>query len=146
MDEKSTMLENDFIQECKTEQNIIRSVETFLHQGVCINASDSMGLTALHMAAINGNLLLVMFLIEKGANPLAEDMDGSIPLHGATQYCYKYSNMQVIKFLSEQSPSSIMKKNNYDELPCDWIPMHKLMSKTIYGLLGYPAKYNQCFK
>ena len=37
------------------------------------NASSEGGLTPLHMAAINGNVNLVKFLLEQGANPLTKD-------------------------------------------------------------------------
>ena len=55
-----------------------------LELGNDINAHDIRdGLTALHGAVFNGSNRIVQFLIEKGAELDAKDMNGQTPLHKA---------------------------------------------------------------
>lgn len=49
-----------------------------------VSAADSKGRTALHFAASNDNEELVAFLLEHGADPNVQDLNGSTPLHLAT--------------------------------------------------------------
>ncbi|CAG9997055.1 unnamed protein product [Clonostachys byssicola] len=48
-----------------------------------INKRDPRGLTALHLAAENGNFSLVQLLLDKGASPLSRDKEGWTALHFA---------------------------------------------------------------
>ncbi len=50
-------------------------------QAVDVNATDSVGDTALHQAAGKGKRDIVRFLVEKGANVNAKNGSGSTPLH-----------------------------------------------------------------
>ena len=43
------------------------------------------GLTALHYAAFRGNLDIIKYLTERGANPLIKDKDGQSVIHIAAQ-------------------------------------------------------------
>jgi ankyrin repeat protein len=60
-------------------------VEALLGHGANIHASDSMGHTALHMAALSKNLAAVKLLISRGAKVDARSKGGLTPLHVAVR-------------------------------------------------------------
>ena len=59
---------------------------------------DRKGSSALHLAAVEGHLNLVKFLVEQGAEVEVTNNDGFTPLHAAAAKGY----MEIVKFLVEQ--------------------------------------------
>ncbi|KAF3326179.1 ankyrin repeat domain-containing protein 2-like protein [Carex littledalei] len=51
--------------------------------GVPLDSKDSQGRTALHMAAANGHLAIVDYLIKNGADVNATNLEKNTPLHWA---------------------------------------------------------------
>lgn len=70
------------------EGNLLR-VDTFLAQGVNVEAANGRGLTPLHMAAKHGHRDAVLLLLGNGAviNPVSQD--GITPLFNAVQQGHK---------------------------------------------------------
>lgn len=64
-------------------QNDIAQVRELLSQSAEVNAADELGITALHVAAINDNVRLAEALLSKGANVHARTNNGMTPLHFA---------------------------------------------------------------
>lgn len=64
--------------------NLLR-VETFLEQGINIQAADARGITALHLAAKNGHQNVVALLLRQGAAVNPKSQDGITPLSVAVQ-------------------------------------------------------------
>jgi len=72
-------------------------VKYFAEKGANINAVNKNGFTLLHVAAANGNLDVVKYLIEeKGTNIDAKDKNGNSPLDLATQNGY----LDTVKYLA----------------------------------------------
>ncbi|CAI9107949.1 OLC1v1007445C1 [Oldenlandia corymbosa var. corymbosa] len=63
---------------------------------------DSKGRTALHMAAIQGNLSMIRFLVSSGSDPDVVDCRGWTPLHYATEE----GHVQVVEYLLNHSISA----------------------------------------
>ncbi len=59
----------------------LNAVKGFTSQDEQINTGDKTGITPLHIAAARGNLQIVTYLLEQGANGLAIDECKSTPLH-----------------------------------------------------------------
>jgi len=68
----------------------------------------------LFVAARNGDSIKVQTLLEKGANPKAEDDDGWTPLHWAA---YR-GHVEIVKLLLERGANPNAKNNN------GWTPLH----------------------
>ena len=51
-----------------------------------LNTSDEHGNTLMHIAAQNGNVKIAKLLLEKGANPNHQNMQGQTPGHFAVSY------------------------------------------------------------
>ncbi len=51
-----------------------------MHAGAAVNARDHRMQTPLHVAAMEGKLRVMKFLMEKGADAMAEDLDGNTPV------------------------------------------------------------------
>jgi uncharacterized protein len=69
-----------------TEEQELRAVEAVkvaVELGADVNATNDIGMTALHGAAFNGSNRIIQFLAEKGANLDAKDKAGQTPLHKA---------------------------------------------------------------
>lgn len=68
---------------CRTSESklpeAITRVELLLERGADANVADSLGLTALHVAASRGNLKVIEVLLNAGADPGAEDLEGNTP-------------------------------------------------------------------
>ena len=66
-----------------TEAEALATAERLLDAGADINLSDDLGQTALHGAAYRGWNELVTFLVGRGADLSAADIDGATPLDAA---------------------------------------------------------------
>jgi len=75
--------EQDTTGRFKTQEDIIRTVDILMGQGLDINAADNRGRTALHGAALQGFDEVVEALVERGADLGALDQDGLTPLDHA---------------------------------------------------------------
>ena len=65
------------------EKRALEAVKVAIDLGIDVNASDNLGLTALHGAAFFGSNSIVQYLAEKGANLNAKDITGQTPLQKA---------------------------------------------------------------
>jgi len=64
----------------KTENNKMTDIKKLIHEGVDISERDCFGRTPLHIAANHGNIQLIEFLVNLGANLNAIDNGGNTPL------------------------------------------------------------------
>ena len=62
-------------------------VELLLQRGAGLNAAQTNGNTALHLAAANGNTGMVITLVEYGADVEAKNRKGQTALHCAVSSC-----------------------------------------------------------
>src|SRR4029077_15403654 len=65
------------------EKRALEAVKVAVDLGADVNATNDLGMTALHGAAFHGSLRIIQFLVEKGANLDAKDKAGQTPLHKA---------------------------------------------------------------
>jgi len=89
-------------------------VEKLLKRGVDINTSNIDGLTALHQACIDNNLLMVEYLLNRSADINCQDNEGWTPLHAAAS-C---GNLDIVKYLISRG-AIVDVCNNEGELPID---------------------------
>ena len=76
-----------------------------------VNARDMNGWTALHSAAIQGNLPVVNLLLKKGADVEAENNVGEIPL----DYAVSNGSEPIFQLLLQQRPHTIKARANDGE-------------------------------
>ncbi|KAL7293438.1 hypothetical protein TKK_0013199 [Trichogramma kaykai] len=62
---------------------------------VNVNAQTESGWTPLHVSMEHGNVALVEFLLDKGANPNAADLNGTTPLHVVC--CKEYEEPDLLQ-------------------------------------------------
>lgn len=72
------------LRQAAADGNLLR-VETFLGQGINIQASDARGITALHLATKHGHQNVAALLLKQGAAVNPESQDGITPLSIAVQ-------------------------------------------------------------
>jgi ankyrin repeat protein len=72
-----------------------------------VDWSNSRGMTALHTAAMRGELEAAQILIENGADINAPDLHGNSPLH----YALSYGKLPVVKLLVELDCETDLKNN-----------------------------------
>ncbi|KAJ1696807.1 hypothetical protein LUZ63_005319 [Rhynchospora breviuscula] len=82
--------------------------------GVPLDSKDSQGRTALHMAAANGHLVIVDYLIQNGADVNVTNLEKNTPLHWA---CLN-GHLEVIKSLI-MSGASVSALNSHEKTPVD---------------------------
>ncbi|XP_038900447.1 ankyrin repeat-containing protein P16F5.05c isoform X1 [Benincasa hispida] len=82
--------------------------------GVCLDSKDSNGRTALHMAAANGHLSIVEFLISKGVDVNALNAEKNTPLHWA---CLN-GHIEVVKRLI-LAGANLSLLNSHERTPMD---------------------------
>lgn len=93
----------DIKKELATKNPALSCAKILVENGADVDARDSFGMTALHLAAICGNTDLVKYLVEKNASIDVKDNEGSTPLYYAkySQFiCVSaYENKEMIDFL-----------------------------------------------
>lgn len=89
-----------------------RKVKVLLNQCASINAKNKYGLTPLHYAAANGNLGVVEYMVEKGADLNVQCYRLRTPLHLAAMYGY----IEVVKYLKERGAAFNL-KDHYGRSP-----------------------------
>ncbi len=72
------------------------AAEFLIERGGNVTRHDLHGDTALHLAAVDGNLELVRMLVESGAKPETKNAFGNTPLHLASLN----GHLDVVKYLS----------------------------------------------
>ncbi|KAH7691987.1 NAD(+) ADP-ribosyltransferase protein [Dioscorea alata] len=82
--------------------------------GVSLDSKDSQGRTALHMAAANGHLDIVEYLLQNGADVNASNTEKNTPLHWA---CLN-GQTEVARALI-RGGASVSMLNSYDRTPMD---------------------------
>lgn len=83
-------------------QGDIRSIQKLLNSGtIDINAPDSQGNTALHLAAITGNLEAVKMLIKNGADTASQNNAGKYPSGKALEGT---NTFEVVAYLYCKTP------------------------------------------
>jgi len=86
-------------------------VELFLKYGAKIDAKNDMGLTPLHLAAMDCRVDVVRALLERGANPNDRNNLGNTPLHEAG--CGEAAELLI------RYGADINAVNNYGDTPLD---------------------------
>ncbi|XP_078171686.1 ankyrin repeat family protein [Carex rostrata] len=82
--------------------------------GFPLDSKDSQGRTALHMAAANGHLAIVDYLIKNGADVNVTNLEKNTPLHWA---CLN-GHMEVIKALIIAG-ANVSVLNSHERTPVD---------------------------
>ena len=131
------------------ENNDLEAVEIHLSANpLLINAVDHDGYSALHRAAYNGHIDMIIFLMSNGANPNAVTVDGWTPAHCASRWnqskcvemlvdygcnpnqpsaggqtllhiATQHGCFDVVKYLLLNPEVDILLKNNQDETAYD---------------------------
>jgi hypothetical protein len=83
------------------------TLELLVSHGFSLNEADAQGHTALHEACMKEDETVVAFLLENGADPLAQDNEGNTPLHIATLH----KKASLIPLLLAQAPHILEIKN-----------------------------------
>jgi ankyrin repeat protein len=78
-------------------------VNLFVEHGADVNfCKPDKGRTPLHVAAMNGNVPLAEYLIQRGAKVDAKDAAGKMPV----DYAREYKEEATVQFLVAQTPSN----------------------------------------
>jgi ankyrin repeat protein len=72
-----------------SEEHGIGIARLLLERGVDVHVQDNCFATALHYAAFNGRFSIVQLLLDRGANPNAENDQGRTPLNSVSRGEYK---------------------------------------------------------
>ncbi|KAL4203682.1 hypothetical protein AMTRI_Chr01g105130 [Amborella trichopoda] len=94
--------------------NDIDDIINLASEGVSLDLKDSQGRTALHMAAANGHLEVVDYLIRNGADPNASNMENNTPLH----YACLNGHTQVVTKLT-LAGANVAALNSHEKSPVD---------------------------
>ncbi|CAB0029121.1 unnamed protein product [Trichogramma brassicae] len=109
-----------------------------LRQPVEVNARNSIGQTALHLAVYGGYEKLTRFLLNKGADPNLASTDGSTPLH---IICKRDDSDKFVKVLIETKKHHLVQFDARDVVgrtPLQWA-VANLLSDTVDVLLHHGA-------
>jgi ankyrin repeat protein len=72
-------LANQPLHACIAMQGSVASARDLVEYGADVNATQTGGITPLHLAAAQGKPKMVEFLIQQGASPTAQTDDGKLP-------------------------------------------------------------------
>jgi len=75
-----------------------------------INAVNSAGLTGIHEAILNGDMKMVQFLCENGADFEKKDVEGWTPLHTASHWGHK----KAVRYLLERGANAIALNDDFE--------------------------------
>ena len=64
------------------------------------------GMSALHLAAWNGHVQIVKYLLSKGASPQAKSKHGSTPVHAASEKGYT----EIVRLLLDHDETEILEQ------------------------------------
>jgi len=80
--------------------------KTYLNRSVVTLRDDitQVNTSALHIACLYGHADIVSYLLEQGADPLLQDMEGYLPIHRAVWSLEKDCGVSIIKLFVEFSP------------------------------------------
>lgn len=120
---ESEMVKRNITQEivdytrASTEIKMMEDLQEYIANSGDINAKDNDGITQLHIAAANGYVSVVKYLVEHGADVDSRDCDYWTPLHGAA--CWgTLQHAKVIELLV-QAGADINAKTLNGEAPLD---------------------------
>lgn len=95
----------------------INKIKTMIVENVDINSTDNDGETALSVAAKNGNLNLLKYLLTvDGVNVNAFNLKGYTPLHQAAKFGY----FEIVKALVATKGIELSLKDKMNYTPLDW--------------------------
>jgi ankyrin repeat protein len=110
-------------------------VDLFVEHGADVNfCKPDHGCTALHVAAINGNVPLVEYLIQRGAKVDAKDATGKMPVDCAREY----KEEATVQFLVAQTASKYAAAEVRSD---DSLPLSRITEETVLN-----AKCKRCSK
>ncbi|KAJ6948581.1 hypothetical protein NC651_002796 [Populus alba x Populus x berolinensis] len=92
----------------------IEDIASLASSGVSLDSKDSLGRTALHMAAANGHLDIVEYLISQGVDLNSTNKEKNTALHWACLNCH----IEVVKKLI-LAGSSLGFLNSHERTPMD---------------------------
>ncbi|CAH0546464.1 unnamed protein product [Brassicogethes aeneus] len=97
-----------------TEKKMLIDMKELYNAGGDLEAHDNQGATPLHIAAANGYISVVEFLLDHGVPTDLKDKDDWQPSHAAA--CW--GHLEVIELLA-QAGANLNAKNKHDETPSD---------------------------
>ncbi|KAJ8944327.1 hypothetical protein NQ318_016134 [Aromia moschata] len=97
-----------------TERQMLTDMKKMAASGGNLECYDSQGATPLHIAAANGYISVVEFLLDHGVRTDVKDKDDWQPSHAAA--CW--GHLEVLELLA-QAGANLNAKNKHDETPSD---------------------------
>ena len=97
----------------------LEKVRTLVREGAQVNGRHCMHgtkATALHEAALVGNLPIVQYLFSQGGKVNERDSEGRTPLHIAAYY----GHMEIVRYLVEEAGADTGMWDRWGESACDY--------------------------